>query len=273
MYEAGDFLFAPNQRVDATGFGFIVEVGGKTFKRVLRLFPGFTGVVAKLRLAFFAGAGTTDITVSNEVDHVTPIDAMLLKQVNGVAVFFTENRDQYVGAGHFSFAGGLHMEHCTLDHTLETQCLRDVSTIVLLGDLWHLAVEVLLQFNTQFFDVDIARLQDIPGRTFVEQSLQQMFYRNELVALGTGPGDHLIESTFKLFTEHGAYLSSAYMGTHMSRVIRNRLRIRSMQHGGFADKTKGRHQSSTSISHSSGCSAARACSFTWMAFVSAISFG
>ena len=61
--------------------------------------------------------------MSDEIHHIQARDALLMQVVNSVRVFFTKNRHQHIGAGHFflAIAGGLHMHDGALDNALKTQ--------------------------------------------------------------------------------------------------------------------------------------------------------
>ncbi len=121
LRNALDLLLPPYQRVDPPGAGQFVQVAGISIQRIAR----GSGLATLLILHFLVAFGMRTMpwhlgnAVGNVVDHVDTGHALLLEQEHGLAFLFAEDRHQHIGTGHFTFAGALHVEHGTLQHTLE----------------------------------------------------------------------------------------------------------------------------------------------------------
>ena len=119
-------ILAPDQRIDLAVLGELVEVLRVLLQR-RGLLVLFGGAVFGLRRGFARLGGLGWIAfldaVRDEVHHVQPGHALLMKVVHRVRIFFAKNGDQYVGAGDFLFAaaGGLHMHDGALDHPLKAK--------------------------------------------------------------------------------------------------------------------------------------------------------
>src|SRR5690606_41035063 len=64
-------------------------------------------------------------------------DTLLLEQEYRLTFLLAENCHQHIGAGHFSLAGALHMEHGTLQYTLEAQRRLSLAVLIVLRSEEH----------------------------------------------------------------------------------------------------------------------------------------
>ena len=130
MNGALNFVFTADEWIDLAFFGHLVQVlrellQGRGFFVALTTTSTFFTVGRGCSVTAFAGFWGIAFanTVRNEVHHIQTRNALLVQIVNSVRVFFTKNRHQHVGAGHFFFATArrLNMHDGTLNDTLKTQ--------------------------------------------------------------------------------------------------------------------------------------------------------
>ncbi|MCY1410751.1 hypothetical protein D3C76_1354550 [compost metagenome] len=98
-------------------------------------------------------------SMSDVVHHIDSGHALLLEQKDGLALLFTENRHQHVGASDFTLARALYVKDSTLQDTLETQGWLGFAILVVEGDQWRGGVDELLQVVLEFVEVGAACTQ------------------------------------------------------------------------------------------------------------------
>jgi hypothetical protein len=143
--------------------------------------------------------------VGDEVDHVQPRHALLVQVVDGVRVLLAEDRHQHVGASHFllAAAGGLHVHDGALDHPLKTQRRLRVNLFIAAHG-GRVFLDEGGQALAQVVDVGRARAQHFGGRRVVQKRHQQVFNRDELVALLARLDKRHVQADFKLLRDHAA---------------------------------------------------------------------
>ncbi len=200
-----DLVGAADQRVDAAVARLFVQIAGVLGQRVAF---GFTLACLALGLAvgrrrgfaFFAELGDA---VRQVVDDVEPGDVLLIQEIHRVRVFFAEDRDQYVGAGDFLLARGLHVVDRALQYPLEAQRGLRVAAVVF-GQARHRGLNGLLQLAAQALGIGAAGFQHRLRRRIVEQGQQQVFDRHELMAGFPGALVALADGLLEIFAEHGS---------------------------------------------------------------------
>ena len=194
-----DFVVAPDQGINLAVDGHLVQVQRKALQRATRLLAfralGFS--------FFFLPAGGRDFgnAVRNEIHHVQPRHALLMKEINRVRIFFAVNRHQHIRTGDFFFTGRLHVQNRALDDALKTKCGLGIDLAIARND-----GRVLLdKFGERFFQfVDFCRagLQHFLRRWIFQQGEQQMLDRDELVALLSGFDKGHVETDFEFLRNH-----------------------------------------------------------------------
>ena len=86
-----------------------------------------------------------------------------------MGIFFTIDRDQHIGAGHFFFAGRLYVQHGTLNHALKAQGWLRVDFFSP-GHGGGVFFDILGQFTTQRIKLGPASAQDFCGGWVVQHS-------------------------------------------------------------------------------------------------------
>ncbi len=113
------FHVASDQRIDLAGQRMCIEIQRVILERafavlfLLRLIVGCCLVGGRLRFDGFVDA------VRDVVHHVEAGDGALVEEIHRMRFFLTEQGHQNIGAGHFFFVGGLHMQDGALDDALE----------------------------------------------------------------------------------------------------------------------------------------------------------
>jgi hypothetical protein len=107
-------------------------------------------------------------TVGDIVDDIDAGNALLLEQKHCLTFLLTENRHQHVGAGDFTLAGTLHMEHGTLQYTLEAQGWLGLAILVMHGNQRRGGVDELLKVVFEFVEVCAAGTQNSGGSLIVQ---------------------------------------------------------------------------------------------------------
>ena len=150
-----NFHFAPHQRIDPALTGQFIQVAGISVQRIAggrRLATLFI-LHFMVAVAVLAMPGHLGNAVGNKVDHVDARHALLLEQEYGLAFLLTEDGHQHIGAGHFTLAGALHMEHRTLQDPLEPQGWLGFTVFVVDGDQGSRGINKLLQVMLEFLEV------------------------------------------------------------------------------------------------------------------------
>ena len=106
-----------------------------------------------IAVAVLAMPGHLGDAVGNKVDHIDARHALLLEQEYGLAFLFAEDGYQHIGAGDFTLAGALHVEHGTLQNPLKTQGWLRFAVFVMDGDQGGCGINKLLQVMLEFFEV------------------------------------------------------------------------------------------------------------------------
>ncbi|MNN47256.1 hypothetical protein D3C81_1616690 [compost metagenome] len=200
MRHALHFLLAAYQRVDTAGTGQLVQVAGIGIQRVARR----GGIAALFVLHFLVAFGMRTMArhlgdaMGDVVDHVDAGHALLLEQEHGLAFLFAEDRHQHVGAGDFTLAGALHVEHGTLQYTLEAQGRLGFAIFVVDRDQGCGGIDELLQVVLEFVEIGATGAQNGRGSLIVKECQQQMFDGHELMTLRTSLLEGKIEGDFEL---------------------------------------------------------------------------
>jgi hypothetical protein len=144
--------------------------------------------------------------VGDEVDDIEALHVLCVQQVDGLRLLLAEDRHQHVGRSDLGLAAGLHMEHRSLQHTLEAERRLDFLVVIGTDDRRRL-VDVLGQLALELQHVGTAGVQDLLDFRNVQQSEQQVLDGDELVTLLPRTAEALIDSEFEFTAEH-AQLSS-----------------------------------------------------------------
>jgi len=136
--------------------------------------------------------------VGNVVDHVDTGHALLFEQEHGLAFLFAEDRHQHVGTGYFTFAGALHVEHGTLQHTLEAQGWLGFAVFIVDWNQGRGGIDELLQVVLEFVEIGATGAQNGRSSLIVKECQQQMFDGHELMTLRTSLLEGKIEGDFEL---------------------------------------------------------------------------
>ena len=204
---AFDFVVATDQRIDLAFLGGLVQVQRELFQRrgffiALTTHIHFFAVHLRLGLASFRRIALAN-TVCDVVDHVQTCDTLLVQVVHGVGIFLAKDSDQHVGAGDFllAIACGLHMHDGALNHTLKAQRGLRVH-LFRSSHLWGVVPDEVAQRGTQIFDVGGAGTQHIRSAGVVQQGVQQVLHRDELVALLSRLDKSHVQADFQFLGNH-----------------------------------------------------------------------
>ena len=138
-----DLERAADQRIDLAVLRELVEIGGVLVERA----AAFTVAIGAFAAGFFLGGlllGDLRQAVRDEVDHVEARDLGAIQQVNRVALLLAEDGDEHIGDADFFLARGLHMEHGTLQDSLEAERRLHFAVFVV-RQAWRGAIEVLVE--------------------------------------------------------------------------------------------------------------------------------
>ena len=175
-----DFLLAADQRVDLAFDGELVEVD-REFGQCIAL--GFLGGLRSAAVfgRLFGRLSVARHAMRQVIHHIQPGDVLLLHQVDGVRIFFTEYGHQHIGAGHFLLARRLDMVNRTLEHALETERRLGIAVIVF-GKNGDVVVDGLAQAAGELVDLGAAGAQHPERRSVFKQRQQEMVDRHEFMA-------------------------------------------------------------------------------------------
>ncbi len=159
-----ELMITPDQGVDLAHAGLLVEVGGKTGQRIAAgLAAGFLGVLGlgSRRRRALAVAGDLGDPVGDVVDRIDPCHVLLLEEVDRLALLLGEDRNQYVGTGHFALARRLHVEHGPLKHSLEAQRRLGLALGLVFRNQRGGGIDEILQVGPQLVEIGPTGTQHI----------------------------------------------------------------------------------------------------------------
>ena len=135
--------------------------------------------------------------MGNEVDHVQAGDALLMKVIHRVGIFFAKDGDQDVRTVHFFFATArrLNVHDGALNHALETQSGLRVDFFAT-RHLGRVVLDEIAQGFAQVVNVGGASAQHFGRAGVVQQSQQQVLNGDEFVALLTGFNKGHVQADF-----------------------------------------------------------------------------
>ena len=183
-----DLELAPDQDVDPALAGLLVEVGAVGRQRLaplpLLLAFAFLGTANPPILAH---SGLLGDPVRDVVDGVEPRHALLLQEVDGMALALGEHRHQHVGAGDLVAAGRLDVDRGPGEHPGEAGGGLGLDRR-LHHEARELAVEEVHERGPQALDLDRTGAQH-GGRVLVlGQRHQQVLEGGIFVLAGAGQG-------------------------------------------------------------------------------------
>ena len=246
---------APDQRVDVTILGLLVEVDTIGAQRLLPLLDTrlavealFVGAVhgPVVFLAGHLGDAVRDIIHRIKTGHL-----LLLQEINRVAFAFRENGDQHIRARDLFAAGRLDMDCGALKDTLEPG--RRLGFLRAAGDqARELLINILREIPAQVIDIDTTGPQHGDRILVFGQREQEMLERCVFVMPLVGERQCTVKRLFQILRQHLRRLPSASGLRHP------------VQHQIVACY-------SFSSVHCNGCSCLRAKSITCVTLVSATS--
>ncbi len=126
---------------------------------------------------------------------------LAIEQEHRVALLLAENRDQNVGDTNFLLAARLHVEHRSLQHSLETQRRLHLALLAFLEPRSRL-VDVILELLLQLGEISAAGAQNLPHLRRIEDREQEVLdcqiFMTRLACLVKG----IVEAVFKLVRKH-----------------------------------------------------------------------
>src|SRR5450830_178387 len=131
------------------------------------------------------------------VDDIDTCNALLLEQEDRLAFLLAEDRDQHVGARHFTLTGTLHMEDSTLQDTLKAQSRLGFAILVMDGDQRRGGVDELLQIVLEFIEIGATGTQDGGGSLIIQKGQQQVLDGHEFMTLRASLLEGKIEGDFE----------------------------------------------------------------------------
>ena len=198
LHDALEFALAPDQRIDFSRDCERIQIERvsleRTAGRLLLLGLRFAIALAGRGLRHFADA------VRNEIHDVQPRHAFLMQEINCVRIFFTENRDQHVGAGDFFLAGRLHVQNRALDHALEAE--RGLRVGVFGRQNRRVLGDELREQLAQVVDFRRAGFEHFGCRRIVEQREQQVLDGDEFMPLLTRLHERHVQADFEFLGDH-----------------------------------------------------------------------
>src|SRR5205085_6754598 len=97
----------------------------------------------------------------------------------------------------FLFAGRLHVENRTLQHTLESERGLDLAVFIV-GQTWRRTIQVFVERVLEPGQIGSAGTQDLTHLGRVENGQQQMLDREELMASFTRLREGVVQTEFEL---------------------------------------------------------------------------
>ncbi len=183
---AVDLGVTSDHRVDLAVARLLVEVdaiGVERLALLLGLVAALVGLSLLIHTAHRTGFGNArplGDAVADVVDRVVTRHVLLLQEIGGVAFALGKDRDQHIGARHFFATGRLDVDHCALDHALETgRRLGIVGAIR--HQVFEFGLEVIHQAGAQLVEIDAAGPHHRGGVGIIDQRKQQMLKRRILV--------------------------------------------------------------------------------------------
>ncbi|MND48644.1 hypothetical protein D3C80_395690 [compost metagenome] len=107
---AADFAVTSDERIDATGFGFFVQIDAIGRKSILLFLCAFfrfyacaffAGTFRTTRRAWFAALCTLRNAVRDIIDGIITRHLLFLQEVSSMAFTLRENGNEHIGARHF----------------------------------------------------------------------------------------------------------------------------------------------------------------------------
>src|SRR5580698_2145594 len=194
-----DFELAPDERIDATVLRHAVEV-----RRVLLEGTAAFGIALRIRLrVLLVGLLLGDLrqTVRDVVDDIETSYMLAIEQEHGVALLLAENRDQHVSNTNFLLAARLHVEHRTLQYSLEAQRRLYLALLPFLESRSGL-IDMVLELLLQLAQIRATSAQNFPHLGCIEDREQQVLdgqiFVTSLARLVKG----VVEAVFKLVRKH-----------------------------------------------------------------------
>ena len=191
-----DFELASDQRIDTPVLGHAVQIAGVLLERAAA-FGIALGIGLSVLFVRCLLLGNFRQAVGDVVDDVESCHMLTVQQEHGVALLLAENRDQHVGDTNFFLAARLHMEHCSLQHSLEAQRRLHLTFLALL-DTRRRLLDVLFQLLLQLAQIGAAGAQDLSDLGCVQDRKQQMLDRQILVTRFPRLVEGIVETVFKL---------------------------------------------------------------------------
>ena len=180
-----------DERVDAAGLRFGVQLGAVGLERVLRRARSFIVITARgWRFALLAGLGALAVlldAVRDVVEKIVPGDALFLDEEERLAVDLTEQRDQHVGRVHHFLLGRQRVVRRPLEHALDRHRLLRFRVGVFRQALDGLFDE-LLEPGLDALGLGAAGLEHLEGARVAHQPQQQVLERQVFVAQALGLG-------------------------------------------------------------------------------------
>ena len=139
----------------------------------------------------------------DEVHHIEPRYALLMQVINGVRVFFTKDGDQHIGAGDFllAAAGRLHVHDGALNHALKAQRRLRID-IIQTRHLGRVVLDEVRQRLAQIVNIGRTGPQHLSRAWVVQQREQQVFHRDELMALLARLNERHMQAYFQFLGNH-----------------------------------------------------------------------
>jgi hypothetical protein len=133
--------------------------------------------------------------VRQVVDDVQARDVLEIEEIHGLRLLLAEDRNEHVAARHLFLAARLHVEHGTLQDSLEAQRGLHVG-IVVVRQQGRLLLDEFGQLPPQFGDVRITRLENLVNSRDIQQRKQQVLDRHEFMTLIARSLERLVKTKF-----------------------------------------------------------------------------
>ena len=141
--------------------------------------------------------------VRDVVDRVVARHVLLLQEVDRVGLALGEDRHQDVGAGDLGAAGRLHVEDRALHHPLEAGRGLGLDRLVG-GEALQLLVDEGLELAFEPLQIDAAGLQHRDGVGILQQRVEQVLERRELVPPLDRKRERPVQALFEIAREHAS---------------------------------------------------------------------